>query len=474
MKDKAQIKAEKKAAKEAKAISKVNSKSEKMAAKASKASKSSKAQVSNEPVQLLKDSTGAEHIIEIKDLCKSFDGTQVLKDITFYIRNNEFITLLGPSGCGKSTTLRIIAGFETADSGIVNFEGKDLLHVPAHKRNLNTVFQRYALFPHLNVFDNVAFGLHLKKVPAPEVKERVTKALATVGLAGYDKRYIDQLSGGQMQRVAIARAIINRPRILLLDEPLGALDLKMRKEMQIELKEMQRELGITFVYVTHDQEEALTMSDNIIVMKDGVIQQIGTPIDIYNEPKNAYVADFIGESNIIPGTMKKDFEVTFAGRTFECVDKLFEEFVVGKNNDVDVVVRPEDFYVYEEAPNRINGVVDSIVFKGVHYEIIVISDDGIEWMVHDVDPVKVGQRVGLTVDPDDIHIMRKSQFSPKPGSFGAQGVEEDENGLTEEEEQALAEAEAELFVEAEEGVLEGKALASEDKAEGKAKDEVEG
>ncbi len=369
--------------------------------------------------QILPDDTGKEHIIEIKDLCKSFDGTQVLKDITFYIRNNEFITLLGPSGCGKSTTLRIIAGFETADSGIVNFEGEDLLKVPAHKRNINTVFQRYALFPHLDVFDNVAFGLKIKKVPKKEIEQRVNTALAKVGLADYGERYIDQLSGGQMQRVAIARAIVNRPRILLLDEPLGALDLKMRKEMQIELKQMQRDLGITFVYVTHDQEEALTMSDTIIVMKDGVIQQIGTPIDVYNEPKNAYVADFIGESNIVPGTMKKDFEVTFSdGITFTCVDPLFPEFTEGEDNDVDMVIRPEDFYVSDEAEGRINGTVESIVFKGVHYEILVKSDNGIVWMVHNVDPVKIGQRVGLYVDPDDIQIMRKSEMSPEKGSYG--------------------------------------------------------
>ena len=369
--------------------------------------------------QILPDDTGREHIIEIKDLCKSFDGTQVLKNITFYIRNNEFITLLGPSGCGKSTTLRIIAGFETADSGIVNFEGEDLLKVPAHKRNINTVFQRYALFPHLDVFDNVAFGLKIKKVPKKEIEQRVNTALAKVGLADYGERYIDQLSGGQMQRVAIARAIVNRPRILLLDEPLGALDLKMRKEMQIELKQMQRDLGITFVYVTHDQEEALTMSDTIIVMKDGVIQQIGTPIDVYNEPKNAYVADFIGESNIVPGTMKKDFEVTFSdGITFTCVDPLFPEFTEGEDNDVDMVIRPEDFYVSDEAEGRINGTVESIVFKGVHYEILVKSDNGIVWMVHNVDPVKIGQRVGLYVDPDDIQIMRKSEMSPEKGSYG--------------------------------------------------------
>ncbi|MCQ2468000.1 MAG: ABC transporter ATP-binding protein [Clostridia bacterium] len=386
--------------------------------------------------QLLPDKTGAEHIIEIKDLCKSYDDNQVLKNITFYIRNNEFITLLGPSGCGKSTTLRIIAGFETADSGIVNFENKNLLNVPAHKRQINTVFQRYALFPHLNVFDNVAFGLHIKKVPAAEVEERVQKALTTVGLAGYGKRYIDQLSGGQMQRVAIARAIINRPRVLLLDEPLGALDLKMRKEMQIELKEMQRELGITFVYVTHDQEEALTMSDTIIVMKDGVIQQIGTPIDIYNEPKNAYVADFIGESNIIPGTMSKDFVVSFGGHTFECVDKLFDEFKTGEANPVDVVIRPEDIYVKEEAEDRINGTVESVVFKGVHYEIMVKSDNEVDWMVHDVDPVVVGQRVGLTVDPDDIHIMRKSEFSPDPDGFGVKAVEAKEKDAKEDSDNA--------------------------------------
>ncbi len=362
-------------------------------------------------LQLLDDASGKEHIIEIKGLNKSFGELQVLHDITFYIRSNEFLTLLGPSGCGKSTTLRILAGFETADSGVVTFDGADLLKVPAHKRQLNTVFQRYALFPHLNVFDNVAFGLRLKNVPKEETRIRVEKALDTVGLAGFGSRWVDQISGGQMQRVAIARAIINRPRVLLLDEPLGALDLKMRKEMQTELKEMQRQLGITFVYVTHDQEEALTMSDTIIVMKDGVILQIGTPTDIYNEPKNAYVADFIGESNIIPGSMSKDYEVTFAGKRFACVDPRFIDAAEG-DAMVDVVIRPEDIYVKEEDASRINGTVYSIVFKGVHYEMVVDGDDGFTWMIHDVDPVAVGQRIGMTFDPDDIHIMRKSDFSP--------------------------------------------------------------
>jgi spermidine/putrescine transport system ATP-binding protein len=369
--------------------------------------------IGGKKLQLLADDTGSTHIIEIQDVNKKFGDLQVLSNITFYIRNNEFLTLLGPSGCGKTTTLRILAGFETADTGIVNFDGDDLLRLPAHKRQLNTVFQRYALFPHLNVYDNVAFGLRLKKVPKDEIRVRVEEALATVGLSGYENRWVDQISGGQMQRVAIARAIINRPRVLLLDEPLGALDLKMRKEMQIELKEMQRELGITFVYVTHDQEEALTMSDTIIVMKDGVIQQIGTPTDIYNEPKNAYVADFIGESNILPGTMSADYEVVFAGKSFTCVDPLFPEAEPSKSDfPVDVVIRPEDIYVKDEGSAHINGTVYSIVFKGVHYEIVVDGDDGFTWMIHDVDPVLVGQRIGMTFDPDDIHIMRKSDYSP--------------------------------------------------------------
>ena len=353
--------------------------------------------------QILPDDTGREHIIEIKDLNKSFDGNKILKNITFYIRNNEFITLLGPSGCGKSTTLRIIAGFETADSGIVNFEGEDLLKVPAHKRNINTVFQRYALFPHLDVFDNVAFGLKIKKVPKKDIEQRVNKALATVGLADYGSRYIDQLSGGQMQRVAIARAIVNRPRILLLDEPLGALDLKMRKEMQIELKEMQRELGITFVYVTHDQEEALTMSDTIMVMNKGYIQQIGTPEKIYNEPENAFVADFIGESNIIPATMIEDKLVEILGAKWQCVDEGF-----GKNKPVDVVIRPEDIDLVEPDKGIIKGRVTSLIFKGVHYEMEVEAN-GFEWLVHSTDLSPVGAEVGIYVNPFDIQIMNRPE-----------------------------------------------------------------
>ncbi len=358
---------------------------------------------------LLNDKTGKNHIIEIIQLNKYYGEAHVLKDVTFYIRNNEFITLLGPSGCGKSTTLRMIAGFEMPDSGEILFEGQSLLPVPPYQRRVNTVFQRYALFPHLNVFDNIAFGLRLKKRPKEEIRQKVLQALKTVDLEGYGKRWVDQLSGGQMQRVAIARALVNEPEILLLDEPLGALDLKKRKEMQLELKDMQRRLGITFIYVTHDQEEALTMSDTIIVMKEGVIQQIGTPTDIYNEPKNAFVADFIGESNVIPGRMVKDYEVAFCDKVFPCVDICSEE------EEVDVVIRPEDIRFVEPTSQSINGTVTSVVFKGVHYEMLIdvsFDDETFEWMVQSTDRVNEGDFVGLTFDPDEIHIMQKSVFSP--------------------------------------------------------------
>lgn len=355
--------------------------------------------------QVLPDSTGSNHIIELVGINKSFGDAHVLKDITFYIRNNEFMTLLGPSGCGKTTTLRILAGFEQPDAGEILFEGTTLLPIPPYQRKLNTVFQRYALFPHLNVHDNIAFGLHLKKLAKSEINLLIDQALKTVDLKGYEQRWVDQLSGGQMQRVAIARAIVNKPQVLLLDEPLGALDLKMRKEMQIELKEMQRSLGITFVYVTHDQEEALTMSDTIIVMKEGLIQQIGTPIDIYNEPRNAFVADFIGESNIIPGTMQADFKVSFCEHDFICVDKRFED------EAVDVVIRPEDIQIVAPTADTVNGVVTSLVFKGVHYEMLV-ETEYFDWMVQSTDPVRTGDHVGLRFDPDEIHIMRKSVYSP--------------------------------------------------------------
>ena len=344
-----------------------------------------------------------EHLIELKNLCKSFDGNGVLKDINLYVDKNEFLTLLGPSGCGKSTMLRIIGGFEDADSGDVIFEGKSILSVPSHQRKVNTVFQKYALFPNYNVFENVAFGLRCKKLPNDVIKQKVSRMLELVNLKGFEKRSVNALSGGQQQRVAIARALVNEPSVLLLDEPLAALDLKLRQSMQLELKNMQRELGITFIYVTHDQEEALTMSDTVVVMKEGTIQQIGKPTDIYNEPKNAYVADFIGKSNIMNATMKKDLLVEIEGVEFECADVGFDT-----DEAVDVVIRPEDIYLVEAVNGKIRGTVESAIFKGVHYEMCVVTESGAKWLVHDTTLFEAGTEVGILVKPFDIHVMKKS------------------------------------------------------------------
>jgi len=338
-------------------------------------------------------------LIEIKNLTKDFDGEIVLKGIDLTINQNEFVTLLGPSGCGKTTLLRIIGGFETPTSGEVWFDGKDLIKIPSYHREINTVFQKYALFPHLNVFDNIAFGLRMKKVSEKEITEKVNKMLRMVKLADYAKRPIDSLSGGQQQRIAIARALVNQPKVLLLDEPLGALDLKLRQEMQYELKEIQRELGITFIFVTHDQEEALTMSDKIVVLNDGLIQQIGTPVDTYNEPRNRFVANFIGESNIIRGKMLKDRRVEFEGHIFDCVDRGFD-----KDEDVDIVLRPEDIQIVAKEDGAFTGVVDSVIFKGVHYEIIVMVETR-EYVIHSTQSAEVGLEVGMTVAPSDIHVM---------------------------------------------------------------------
>ena len=357
-------------------------------------------------------------LIELKGISKSYDGEKVIDSMNLYIRDKEFITLLGPSGCGKTTTLRIIGGFETADEGQLYFDGVEISDVPAHKRNVNTVFQKYALFPHLNVYENIAFPLRLKKTPENQIKEKVTEMLKMVALSGFENKSVSTLSGGQQQRVAIARALISHPRVLLLDEPLGALDLKLRKDMQNELKTIQQTIGITFIYVTHDQEEALSMSDTIVVMADGEIQQIGTPTDIYNEPKNAFVADFIGESNIIDGVMLEDKKVRLASHTFECVDGGYQPNepvdVVIRPEDVDVVVRPEDVDVVEPEKGMLTGQVSAVTFKGVHYEIIV-DIKGFKWMIQSTDYVAPEQFIGLYIEPDAIHIMKKSKYS---GMFG--------------------------------------------------------
>ena len=344
-------------------------------------------------------------IIELSHISKSFGDKQVLDDVSLFVKKGEFVTILGPSGCGKTTLLRILAGFGTADEGEIKIAGEDITQVPPHQRPVNTVFQRYALFPHLNVYDNIAFGLKLKKVKDDEIEARVTKALKMVGMTDYEWRDVNSLSGGQQQRVAIARAIINRPQVLLLDEPLAALDLKMRKDMQMELKDMHKTLGITFVYVTHDQEEALTLSDTIVVMSEGRVQQIGTPTDIYNEPANSFVAVFIGESNILNGVMLQDRLVRFMGRDFECVDAGF-----GENVPVDVVIRPEDVYIMAKSGSGMfDGVVQSCIFKGVHYEMTVLTSDRYEIMIQDYNAFDVGQEVSLIVKPSDIHVMQKER-----------------------------------------------------------------
>lgn len=342
-------------------------------------------------------------LIDLVGISKSFDGTMVLDDLNLTIRENEFVTLLGPSGCGKTTTLRIIGGFETPDTGKVLFDGKDITKLPPHKRALNTVFQKYALFPHMNIAENIAFGLKIKNKPKAYIQDKIRYALKLVNLEGYEKRMPDSLSGGQQQRIAIARAIVNEPKVLLLDEPLGALDLKLRQDMQYELIRLKNELGITFIYVTHDQEEALTMSDTIVVMNQGYIQQMGTPEKIYNEPENAFVADFIGDSNILDGVMLQDRLVEILGTKFACVDTGF-----GKNVPVDVVIRPEDVELTEPAEGTLRGVVTHLIFKGVHYEMEVMAN-GFEWLVHSTQFFPVGKEVGIRVDPFNIQIMKKPE-----------------------------------------------------------------
>ena len=371
-------------------------------------------------------------LVSLENVTVSFDGEQpVLKDFNLNIRDGEFITLLGPSGCGKTTILRSIGGFITPDSGDIYFSGNKITNLPPHKRNVNTIFQRYALFPHLDVYENVAFGMRIKKLPEDVIDETVKRMLDLVDLRGYAKRSVSKLSGGQQQRVAIARALANDPKMLLLDEPLSALDMKLRKDMQTELKKIQQQTGITFLFVTHDQQEALSMSDTVVVMDKGVIQQIGSPEDIYNEPKNAFVADFIGESNILDGIMLDDYKVAFAGARFECLDKGFS-----KREPVDVVIRPEDVKVVPKEQGALKGTVTSVNFQGVHYEIIVDIND-FKWMIQSIDSQEVGEEIGIVLDPDDIHVMKKSEYSGTFGDYStfSDEMEEDMNlTLTEEEE----------------------------------------
>ncbi|CUO99838.1 ABC transporter ATP-binding protein [Clostridium sp. NSJ-49] len=343
----------------------------------------------------------SQNIIELKEISKTYGENKVLNNLSLNIKKNEFLTLLGPSGCGKTTTLKIIAGFENADEGVVLFADENITNLPPYKRKLNTVFQKYALFPHMNIYENIAFGLKIKKLPKNEIDKKVKEMLKLVALEGFEKRSVESLSGGQQQRVAIARALVNEPEVLLLDEPLGALDLKLRKEMQIELKKIQQELGITFIFVTHDQEEALTMSDTIVVMNKGVIQQMGSPEDIYNEPANAFVADFIGESNILDGIMLEDYKVEFSNVIFQCVDAGFD-----KNEKIDVVIRPEDIEITSPESGMLQGKVNTVTFKGVHYEIEV-EEKNQKWIIHNTKSAVVDSMVGLNIDPEAIHIMRK-------------------------------------------------------------------
>ena len=362
----------------------------------------------------------SKELIRLRDLCMAFDDELVLDHINLYINDSEFLTLLGPSGCGKTTTLRIIGGFTTPTSGDVTFDGARINDVPPHKRQINTVFQKYALFPHLDVFENIAFGLRIAKVPEEEIRQRVSEMLEVVSLKGFDRRRTDQLSGGQQQRVAIARALVNRPKVLLLDEPLGALDLRLRKDMQNELKRIQQQMGITFIYVTHDQEEALTMSDTVVVMDKGRIQQIGTPEDIYNEPKNAFVADFIGESNILNGVMVRDKVVKMYGKEFPCVDAGFAE-----NEPVDVVIRPEDIDIVPVEQGQLVGTVTNVTFKGMQYDIIV-DFRGFKWLIQTTDHSPVGARIGVKIDPDGFHIMKKSEYSGQFGDYSSYSEEYEE------------------------------------------------
>ena len=371
-----------------------------------------------------------KELIRLANCTMAFDGEVVLDNINLYINDQEFLTLLGPSGCGKTTTLRIIGGFQTPTQGDVFFDGVRINDVPPHKRTINTVFQRYALFPHLNVFENIAFGLRIPKtdpesrrkvkLPESEIQERVLEMLKVVNLKGFEKRAVSSLSGGQQQRVAIARALVNRPKVLLLDEPLGALDLRLRKDMQIELKRIQQAMGITFIYVPHDQEEALAMSDTVVVMDEGKIQQIGTPEDIYNEPKNAFVADFIGESNIIDGIMRADGVVEIFNRRFQCLDKGF-----AKDEPVDVVIRPEDVDIVPEGQGQLKGTVTSVTFKGMQYDIIV-DFYGFKWLIQTTDLSPVGSRIGIKIDPDGIHVMKKSHYSGMFGDYSSYSEEYEE------------------------------------------------